>query len=131
MQPFVIGYNLPIFIAVFSLMITISDARKLALSFPEVIELPHFHLASFRANEKIFATLWEKEKRMMVKLSPVDQSVFCDLNKGVIYPVPNKWGLQGATFVELQKVKKGVLKDAIECAYCLAVKKPNKKKDEK
>ena len=32
----------------------------------------------------------------MVKLSLVDQSVFCDMNKDAIYPVPGGWGKQGA-----------------------------------
>ena len=46
-------------------------------------------------------------------LSPVDQSVFCAFGPSVIYPVPNKWGKQGATFVELKKVRKDMLKDAL------------------
>lgn len=98
-------------------MVSIEDARKMALSLPDVIELPHFEVASFRVNKKIFSTLWEREKRMMVKLSLVDQNVFCSYDKTVFFPVPNKWGLQGATFVELTKVKKGMLKDALTCAY--------------
>ncbi|MFI5218612.1 MAG: MmcQ/YjbR family DNA-binding protein [Bacteroidia bacterium] len=100
-------------------MVSVKEARKLALSFPDSIELPHFHLASFRVKKKIFATLWEKEKRMMVKLSMIDQSVFCAYDKAIIYPVPNKWGLQGATFIELQKVRLNLLKDALTCSYNL------------
>lgn len=50
-------------------------------------------------------------------LSEVDQSVFSAFDKSVIYPVPNKWGKQGATFVELEKVRKTMLKDALKRAY--------------
>lgn len=35
----------------------VGQVRRLALSLPEVSEEPHFHLASFRVNGKIFATL--------------------------------------------------------------------------
>lgn len=107
-------------------MVTVKEARELALSFPEVIELPHFDRASFRVNKKIFSTLAEKEKLMMVKLSLVDQSVFCDTSDGEIYPVPGGWGKQGATYIDLKKVKLKMLKDALCCAYNEVVK--NKKR---
>lgn len=54
----------------------------------------------------------------MVKLSLHDQSVFCAYDKTVIYPVPGGWGAKGATFIELKKVKKTMLKDAVTVAYC-------------
>jgi hypothetical protein len=98
-------------------MISIDKAREMAMSFPEVVELPHFHLASFRIRKKIFCTLWETEKKLMVKLSLVDQSVFCSIDKNIIYPVPGGWGKQGATFIELAKVKKDILEDALACAW--------------
>lgn len=98
-------------------MISIESFRKIALSFPEAIELPHFEITSFRVNKKIFATLDEEKNRACLMLSPVDQSVFSAYDNTVIFPVPNKWGLMGATFVELNKVKKNVLKDALIHAY--------------
>lgn len=98
-------------------MISIDTARQLALSLPGVIEQPHFQLASFRIKNKIFSTLWETEKKMMVKLSVIDQSVFCDIDKTIIYPVPGAWGKQGATFFELSKVKKQILKEALQSAW--------------
>lgn len=105
-------------------MVTIEEARKLALSFPEVVELPHFERTSFRVNKKIFATMAEKEKLVMVKLSLIDQSAFCAFDRTIIYPVPGGWGKQGATYIELKKVKKSTLKDALTTAYCgLAPKK--------
>lgn len=99
-------------------MISIATFRKLSLSFPEAEELPHFESASFRVRKKIFATLSEKEHRACLKLTEVDQSVFCAFDKTVIYPVPNKWGKQGWTFIALNKVKKEMLTDALTSAYC-------------
>ncbi len=100
-------------------MVTIPMFRKMALSFSEAVELPHFENASFRVAKKIFATLSEKNRRACVKLSQVDQSVFSAFDKTIIYPVPKKWGKQGWTFVELRKVRKDMLKDILTTAYCL------------
>ena len=109
-------------------MVSMMVARQLALSLPEVIELPHFDKASFRINNKIFSTLWEGEKKMMVKLSLVDQSVFCDIDKTTIYPVPGTWGKQGATFIELSKTKKEIVKETLLCAWKIAASKTLVKK---
>lgn len=98
-------------------MVDIEAFRKLALSFPEAVEAPHFEKASFRFKKKIFATLDVKEKRSVLKLSPEDQSVFCDYDSSVFYPVPNKWGKQGWTIMELKKVRKDMCKDAVGQAY--------------
>jgi len=98
-------------------MVSVNTARQLALSLPQTTEQPHFHLASFRVSNKIFSTLWETEKKLMVKLSLVEQSVFCDIDKSIIYPVPGGWGKQGATFIELAKVKKQIVEDALACAW--------------
>jgi hypothetical protein len=48
----------------------------------------------------------ENFNRGLVKLSVIDQSVFCAFDKTIIYPVNNKWGKQGWTLVELKKIKK-------------------------
>jgi predicted DNA-binding protein (MmcQ/YjbR family) len=98
-------------------MVSIKAFRKLALALPETIEQPHFEKLSFRVKKKIFATLSEKEKRACLKFSEIDQSTFCSFDRTIIYPVPNKWGKQGWTFVELSKVKKETLTDALTTAY--------------
>jgi hypothetical protein len=98
-------------------MVDIETARQMALSLPGTVERDHFGMPSFRANNRIFSTLWVKELRMMVKLSPIDQSVFNSFDRSVFYPVPNKWGLKGATFVELTKVPPEMLEDALNTAY--------------
>jgi hypothetical protein len=103
-------------------MFEIETFRQLALSFPGTIELPHFDKASFRVNKKIFATLDIKNRKACVMLTPIDQSVFSTFDKTIIYPVPNKWGTKGATYVELKTVHKGMLKDALTQAYNKIVK---------
>ena len=99
-------------------MIGLQAARKIALSLPDVEEYDHFGRPAFKIRGKrTFATLWPAENRMMVKLSLVDQSVFHSFDAVVFYPVPNKWGLKGATFVELSKVRPDMLHDAITTAW--------------
>jgi hypothetical protein len=99
-------------------MITIQTFRDLALSLPETVELPHFERTSFRVNKKIFATLDLEKNLACLMLSEIDQSVFEAFDKTIIYPVPNKWGKKGATYVALDKVAKDVLEDALITAYC-------------
>lgn len=99
-------------------MVDIKSVRKLALAFEASEELPHFEKASFRVKKKIFATLDVSKKQACLKLSAVDQSVFSSFNAEIIYPVPNKWGKQGWTIIELSKVPKAMFEDALTCAYC-------------
>ena len=98
-------------------MITIEQARIVALSLPETEEKPHFHLTSFRVRNKIFATIHTDKSYVMVTLSAIDQSVFCSYNKEVIFPVPGGWGKKGATFINLKKVKKTMFLDALTTAW--------------
>lgn len=98
-------------------MVDIETVRKLALSFPATVEQDHWGRPSFRVKKKIFATLWPVEKRAVLKLSPIDQSVFTEYNPKIFYPIPNAWGKQGWTFVELKKVRKDMFSDALNLAW--------------
>ena len=100
------------------LSMTCDQFRKLALSFEGTEENPHFDRAAFKVTGKrIFATLHRKSKTVNLKLSVVDQSVFCDYGQQAVYPVPNKWGLQGWTTIELEKAPRELIQDALETAY--------------
>ena len=98
-------------------MVDIETARQYALSLPHVEEKDHFGMPSFRLKNKIFSTLWVNDSRAMVRLSLVDQSVFCSYDSTVFFPVPGGWGTKGATFVDLTKVRKSMFKDALKTAY--------------
>jgi len=97
-------------------MVDIETARQIALSLPGTAEQDHFGKPTFKV-KRIFSTLWVSERRMMVSLSPIDQSVFHSFDPTIFYPVPNKWGLKGATFVELDKVREDMLGDALRLAW--------------
>jgi len=97
--------------------------RKLALSFEASVELPHFEKTSFRVAGKIFATLDTAAARACLKFSEEEQALFCSYNKAVIFPVPNKWGKQGWTLVELKKISAPLLKEALKASYCCVAPK--------
>ena len=99
-------------------MVSIDTLRKLALSFPEATEEAHFEKTSFRVRKKIFATYDDIKKRACIKLSEIDQDVFSSADKTIIFPVDNKWGKQGWTLIEMNKVRKELFIDALTTAYC-------------
>ncbi len=99
-------------------MVSITTLRKIALSLPEATEEPHFEKTSFRVKKKIFATYDEQNHRACIKLSKIDQDVFSSLDNSIIYPVKNKWGDQGWTLIEMNKVHQEMFFDAITTAYC-------------
>jgi predicted DNA-binding protein (MmcQ/YjbR family) len=108
---------------------TIGEFRDMALSFPGTEENAHFDRAAFKVVKKrIFATLHEESGTANIKLLPADQRVFCDFDSEVVYPVPNKWGLQGWTTFNLKKVPNELMLDALNTAYENVFSEKKKKK---
>lgn len=99
-------------------MVSIDTFRKLALSFPETTEEPHFEKTSFRVKKKIFATYDIQNKMACIKLSEIDQDTFASIDRAVIFPVNNKWGKQGWTLIIMKRVSKSLFTDALTTAYC-------------
>lgn len=106
--------------------VDIETMRKIAMSFAEVTEQPHFEKTSFRVKQKIFATYDVKNNRACLKFSLVDQNIFSAFDNTIVYPVPNKWGLQGWTFVDLSKIKKPMFIDMLTQAYHVVAPKSKK-----
>lgn len=105
-------------------MTSFSLLREYILSLPEVTEEPHFEKRSYRVKKKIVATVSEKEEFFVVKLTGLQQSVFCKWDESACHPVPNKWGLQGWTRVYFEKVDADFLKDIVKTSYLnVALKK--------
>ncbi len=98
-------------------MVSIATVKQLALSLPEAEEKSHFEKPDFRVKNKVFAVLHNDKSTMVVKLSVIDQSVFCAFDKTVIYPVPGGWGRKGWTMINLKKVKRSMLLDALTTAW--------------
>ncbi|HNP53153.1 MAG TPA: MmcQ/YjbR family DNA-binding protein [Ferruginibacter sp.] len=109
-------------------MITIETVTKQALTFKNVVQLPHFDKTSFRINGKIFATCDAKKGIASLKLTPVEQSVYVKVLPDSIYPATGAWGRQGWTVFTLKQVSKAIFTEALQKAYSnLAVTAAGKK----
>jgi len=107
---------------------TNKDFIKLALSFADSQAAPHFDRTAFKImHKRIFATLHEVSASVNLKLSPADQSVYCLIDPKSIYPVNNKWGLQGWTTFKLVAIDTAIMVEALQAAYKEAMtKRPNR-----
>jgi len=100
----------------------------ICLSFPEVTESPHFHKTSYLVKKKIFATYDSNKHELVVKLSLIDQSVFCDMLPEIIYAVPGGWGKKGWTIIKVNDINEEALIDVLKTAYTeVAPKKLSKR----
>jgi predicted DNA-binding protein (MmcQ/YjbR family) len=99
-------------------MVDLDIFRQIALSFPETKEEPHFDTTAFKVAKKIFATMNIVEMRATIKLSESDQDLFCLFDKTIMFPVPNKWGKQGWTNINLTTASEEMCLEALRTAYC-------------
>jgi hypothetical protein len=96
---------------------TEDNFRELALSLPDAEESAHMGHPDFRVRGKIFATLPKPGKGLgMVKLKPDQQEQFVALDSKTFEPVGGKWGLRGATYVNLRAAKTAMVRDALLAA---------------
>lgn len=102
--------------------------RQIALSFADTAEVPHFEKRAFRNSKKIFASLLESTGIGVALLTPAEQYVFCKLDEKNIYPVPNKWGLKGATCINIKNIPKKILKEILKTAYDISLQPSAPKK---
>jgi hypothetical protein len=99
-------------------MISGETFTKMALSFSGSAQKPHFERIGFHVvGKRMFATYLAENNTANLFLTPKDQAVFCKIDFRNIYPVPNKWGVKGATTFELNNVKKEILLEALLSAY--------------
>src|SRR3978361_1743870 len=95
------------------------DAKNMALSFEGSNEKPHFNRIAFVVNKRIFATLSYEDKTLNLMFNPQLQMLFCPPNSEVIFPIPNGWGRQGATTINLNKATNKLVQSALKEAYKL------------
>lgn len=89
--------------------------REQCLALDDVTEQPHFEKTSFRSGNRIFATYDATTNRACLKLTEKDQALFTAADG--VYPVPNKWGQQGWTLVELSVTRKQLVKSMLKVAF--------------
>ena len=101
---------------------TKDELIRLALSFPETEQTPHFERIGFKVIKKrMFATYLEKDNSVNIFLTSSEQKRYCCMGKD-IYPVPNKWGEKGATTFILGKMPEEIITEALLSAYQNVIK---------
>lgn len=99
------------------------EVHQNVLLFPEVETSQHFEKVAYKVNKKIFLTYMENSSQFTVKFSPENQQLLCGISPQHIYPVPNKWGNQGWTLVNFNKLENEVLLELLKAAYCTVAPK--------
>ena len=82
----------------------------------------HMGHPDFRANGKIFATLYPDGASGMVKLTPDQQEDFISGDSAAFVPASGAWGRQGCTTVRLDSVVADKLGEAMTLAWQNTVK---------
>ena len=104
-------------------MVKAEEAKAIALSLPATGEHPHFNRTAFTVNKKIFATISFEDKTLNLKFTPVEQLISCPPGSDVIFPIPNGWGRQGWTTINLNKASKKLVTSALKKAYTIRAAK--------
>ena len=107
-------------------MITAAWIESVCLDFEGVTEHPHFDKKAFKFKNGIFATLDSKREKLSIKLSEIDQSVFCDFQPEKIYRANGAWGKQGWTIFAFDALKAAMLIDALTLGYVMISQNKNK-----
>ena len=96
---------------------TPDEFRHLALKLEGAIEGAHMGHPDFRANGKIFATLYPDGASGMVKLTPEQQQDFMNADAAAFALASGAWGRQGCTTVRLDSVAEDKLGEAMTLAW--------------
>lgn len=91
--------------------------RKLALSFPDVVESSHMSHPDFRIEGRIFATLGAPGPEWgMIKLTPEQQQAMFAISKEAFVPASGAWGRSGCTLVRLKLATAALVRPGLEIA---------------
>ena len=107
---------------------TPDEVRRLALKMDGATEGAHMGHPDFRANGKIFGTLYPDGASGMVKLTPDQQQDFISGDSAAFVPASGAWGRQGCTTVRLDSVVEDKLGEAMTLAWQNTVKAAAKSK---
>lgn len=94
-------------------MVTVAQFRKLALALPEVEEKSHFGQPDFRVANKIFADLGREGGRATLKLTRDSQGQLLEVHPDIFSLAPGQWGTAGWTYVVLDAIRAGELRELL------------------
>jgi hypothetical protein len=97
--------------------VTPGDIRRIALSMPEAVELPHFDRPSFRVRGKIFATLPPGGELVFLKLPQLVKESVLQSNPEAHVPLPGAWERGGSTQLRIGRMDEEKLADLVRLAW--------------
>jgi hypothetical protein len=100
-------------------MATGGDLRRIALSLEGTVEAPHFERAAFKA-ARIYVTLAADERSANIRFTPDEQEFKCMMVPDAFTPIPNAWGRQGWTAMDLSKLGEAELMSVLTTAWSRA-----------
>jgi hypothetical protein len=97
-------------------LVKLNDARRIAMSLPEVTEEPHFEYTSFRVKGKIFATAPPSGEHLHIFVADEDREPALLMEPGVIEKL--LWGgkVRGLR-VALRRAKKTMVAELLKKAW--------------
>jgi len=97
--------------------VTVATVRRLALALPDVVELPHHEMTSFRVAGKIFVTVPPTDDRAHVFVGAADVASYCAEFPGAAEEL--YWGkrLSGCR-VLLRRAGQPMLREVLTAAWC-------------
>ena len=96
-------------------MVSVEQARSLALALPEAVEQDHHGKPSFRVGGKIFATLWD-EDHMNVMVDP--DGILTAVQAAPSICAEQRWGKRlAAVRVNLSRADAGLLEELLADAW--------------
>jgi hypothetical protein len=99
--------------------VTAAMVRRIALGLPEAFESSHFDRPDFRIRNKIFATLREDDRTVVVKSTPANVDAIVRADAETFW---NEWHGRWLG-VRLDQVRVSVLRDLLEDAWALVAPK--------
>jgi hypothetical protein len=93
-----------------------ADARRIALSLEGTTESPHFDRAAFKV-VRIYATLAANGRSINLKFTPDEQEFKCMMAPEAFSAIPNAWGRQGWTSIDLARADEPELEAALRMAW--------------
>ena len=106
---------------------TPNQFRRIALGMNGAIEGSHMDHPDFRANGRIFATIYPDSRRGMVKLTPEQQQEFIRSDPDTFEPASGAWGRQGCTTVRLSTADEATVGEAMTLAWQGTARPPRKR----
>lgn len=106
-------------------MVTSVEFTRLVLALEGTTSAPHFDRTAFKV-ARTFATLAADGRSVNLKLMPDEQQLKCLTAPESFLPVPNAWGRQGWTMVDLSTIAMADLAASLRLAWTHALAKRQK-----